>query len=351
MFRLLCYLALTNAFTLNTKQIITVGPSCSSYEMLNKLHDCGVNIFRINMSHSKKHEDTQKIIDDIQYINKNSEHTSEIMIDLQGPKFRIGEIKEESCLLKPGSKFTLDYNNQQGDSNRVNLPHNELFYCLAKKDRILIDDGLIELEVEDIKNSEIVTRVLKGGSLKGNKGVNLPNVNINWNVHTEKDTNDIQLINQNKIDFVAKSFVQSHKEIIDLWRKIKYPTKIISKIECNSAINDLKNIVEFSHGIMIARGDLGVEVGYEKVPIIQKRAIKTAQYYNAEVFVATQMMESMIYNSIPTRAEASDVANAVIDGATGVMLSGETSVGKYPIECVKAQRKILKEAEDFYYNF
>lgn len=351
MFRFICCLALSNAFTLNTKQIITVGPSCSSYDMLKQLHNNGVNIFRINMSHCKKHEDAQKIIDDIQYINENSEHDSEIMIDLQGPKFRVGNVKGGSCFLKPGSKFTLDDDSEPGDSTRICLPHKELFYCLVKNDRILIDDGLIELKVETTSESEINTVVQTGGMLKGNKGVNLPYVNINWSTLSEKDANDIEFINKNKIDFVAQSFVQSHKEIINLWRKIKYPTKIISKIECPSAVNDLKNIIEFSHGIMIARGDLAVEMGYEKVPVIQKRAIKMAQYYNAEVFVATQMMESMIHNNVPTRAEVSDVANAVIDGATGVMLSAETSIGKHPIECVKVQRKILKEAEEFYYNF
>ncbi len=338
-------MALTNAFTLNTKQIITVGPSCSSYEVLKQMHNKGVNIFRINMSHCNNYEDAKKIIHDIHDINENSEHKSEIMIDLQGPKFRIGKVKGGSCFLKTGSKFKLDDDAEPGDSTRVCLPHKDLFYCLVKNDRILIDDGLIELKVYSTSESEIDTVVQTGGMLKGNKGVNLPYVNINWSSLSKKDDNDIELINKYKIDFVALSFVQSHKEIINLWRKIKYPTKIISKIECPSAVNDMKNIIEFSHGIMIARGDLAVEMGYEKVPIIQKRAIKMAEYYNAEVYVATQMMESMIHNNIPTRAEASDVANAVIDGATGVMLSAETSIGRYPIECIEAQRKIIREAE------
>lgn len=351
MFRLLYYLALVNSFTLNTKQIITVGPSCSSYKMLNKLHNCGVNIFRINMSHCKKHEDAQQIIDNIRDINKNSDHKSQIMIDLQGPKFRIGKIKDESCLLKVGSQFTLDNDNNSGNSSRVCLPHIELFACFSKNDPILLDDGLIELQVTSTSDNKITTVVKTGGILKEKKGMNTPNVEIPRIAQTKKDLQDLELVRKNEIDFVAQSFVQSHKEIIQLWKQIKYPTKIISKIECQTAIHDIKNIIEFSHGIMIARGDLAIEIGYEKVPVIQKRLIKMAKYYNAEVYVATQMMDSMIHNKIPTRAEASDVANAVIDGATGVMLSAETSVGNYPIGCVEAQRKILKEAEHFYFNF
>lgn len=351
MFRLLSCLVLVKGFSLNTKQIITVGPASSSYEMLKKMHNCGVNIFRINMSHCKKHEDAQRIIDDLRNINDNSEHKSQIMVDLQGPKFRIGKIKGDSCLLKVGSQFTLDNDNASGNSSRVCLPHKELFNCFIENDRILLDDGLIELQVESTSENRIKTIVKTGGILKGKKGLNFPNIDITRITQTEKDLKDLELIRQNKIDFVAPSFVQSHKEIIQLWKQIKYPTKIISKIECQNAIQDIKNIIEFSHGIMIARGDLAIEVGYEKVPIIQKRMIKMAKYYNAEVYVATQMMESMIHNKIPTRAEASDVANAVIDGATGVMLSAETSVGDYPIECVEAQRKILKEAEHFYFNF
>ena len=276
---------------------------------------------------------------------------SEIMIDLQGPKFRVGKVKGGACFLKAGSKFKLDDDSDPGDSTRVCPPHKELFYCLVKNDRILIDDGLIELKIDSVSESEINTIVQRDGMLKGNKGVNLPYANINLNTFTEKDVNDIEFINKNKIDYVALSFVQSHKELINLWRKIKYPTKIISKIECSNAINDLKNIIEFSHGIMIARGDLAVEMGYEKVPFIQKRAIKMAQYYNAEAYVATQMMESMIHNNIPTRAEVSDVANAVIDGATGVMLSAETSIGKYPIECVKSTTQSIKRSRRFLLQF
>jgi len=350
MFRFLYLLAVTYSYTLNTKQIVTVGPSSSSYTMLNKLHKCGVDIFRINMSHCKKDEDAQNIIDCLSYINENSEHKSDIMIDLQGPKFRIGKMKNHDTILKPGSKFIFDKKKELGDSTRVCLPHKELFFYFKKDDRILIDDGLIELKVKDVCENEISTIVTTGGLLKSNKGMNLPNINMNWNTLTEQDMNNIDLINKNKVGWIALSFVQSHKEIINIWKKIKYPTKIISKIECSNAVDDIKNIIEFSHGIIIARGDLAIETSYEKVPIIQKQAIKLSKLYNSEVFVATQMMESMIYNNVPTRAEVSDVANAVIDGATGVMLSAETSIGKYPIECVEIQRKIMKETEKYVNN-
>ena len=331
-----------------TKQIATIGPSCNSLEKLSELHENGVDIFRINLSHGDKDLMT-KTIEDLHKIKKTSNKKLEIMMDLQGPKHRIGNMK--TSILKENNKFILDKIDKIGNDKRAFLPHDEIYYHIQENDTILLDDGLIELKVDKcIDNSCIVTTIIKGGELKSKKGVNLPYVDINWIKPTNKDIIDISFINNLDIDWVAVSFVESHKDIINIWRLLKNKVKIMAKIERPKAVEDLDNIIEYSDGIMIARGDLGVEMGLEKVPFIQKLAIKKtkAKDANCEAIVATQMLESMVNNKVPTRAEVSDIANAVIDGASGVMLSAETSVGKYPLECVKIQRKVIEETERFY---
>ena len=328
-----------------TKQIATIGPSVDSYDQLYNLHKNGVSIFRINLSHGKY----DKVIEWVDILNKiksKSDDELNIMVDLQGPKHRIGNIK--NCMLEEGNEFILDRDTKIGNNHRVNLPHDEIYFHVKENDIILLDDGLLELKVKDcVENSRIITEVIRGGELKSKKGFNIPYVDINWIKPTPKDEKDINFINELNIDYVAVSFVDDAKDIFNIWRLLRNKVKIIAKIERPNAVDNLDEIIDSSDGIMIARGDLGIEMGIEKVPFIQKLAIKKALKEKCEVFVATQMMESMINNKIPTRAEVSDIANAVLDGATGVMLSAETSVGKYPIDCVKIQRKILDETAQY----
>ena len=333
-----------------TKQIATIGPVCSDYRSLNNLHSNGVSIFRINLSHESPISLVEKV-DILNYIRSISAYNLEILLDLQGPKHRIGKVKENT-IIKQGNNLLLDKCSIEGDEHRVYLGHDNIYKNIKIGDKILIDDGLIELNVKENGEDIILTEIIKGGKLKSNKGVNLPNCKLENICLTDKDLNDIRLLNTLNIDYVALSFVESKNDIINLKNVLNKNIKIIGKIERPLALENIDEICDECDGIMIARGDLGVEIGIEKVPIIQKRCIKVGREKNKEVIVATQMMESMITNPIPTRAEVSDIANAVLDGATGVMLSGETSVGKYGLDCVKIQRKVIEEIEnsDNYFN-
>lgn len=329
---------------IRTKQIATIGPICSDYKSLSKLHTNGVNIFRINLSHENPISLVEKV-DILNYIRSITTYDLEILLDLQGPKHRIGTVKENTEI-KKGNNLLLDKCSIEGDDNRVYLGHENIYKNINVGDKILIDDGQIELNVKENGEEFILTEIIKGGKLKSNKGVNLPNCKLDNTCLTDKDLNDIRLLNTLKIDYVALSFVESKNDIINLKKVLKKNIKIIGKIERPLALENIDEICDECDGIMIARGDLGVEIGIEKVPMVQKKCIKVGRGKNKEVIVATQMMESMITNPIPTRAEVSDIANAVLDGATGLMLSGETSVGKYGLECIKIQRKVIEEIEN-----
>ena len=343
----------SNGLTINkqqNKQIVTLGPSCKSYCTLKQLHDKGANIFRINMSHNTI-ESAKIWIAALNNLRDEINTTTplEIMVDIQGPKYRIGKIKNDECYIRENSRLVLDKNDRPGNNERVYLPNNNIFYSIKKNDKILIDDGAIELRVvsrEWYGSHKLITDVVRGGVLKSNKGLNVPYVDIEYEI-TEKDKQDIEMVNELNVDWVALSFVQTHLDVVKISKLIKKPIKIMSKIECPKAVDNLNEIVDVSDGILIARGDLGLELGIEKVPFVQKLAIKKAVSKSCDVIVATQMLESMINSKVPTRAEVSDIANAILDGATGVMLSTETSVGKYPLECVKIQRKIMDETTKF----
>ena len=335
---------------IRTKQIATIGPVCSDYKSLSNLHSNGVSIFRINLSHESQISLVEKV-DILNYIRSISTYELEILLDLQGPKHRIGTVKENTKI-KKGNNLLLDKCSIEGDDNRVYLGHENIYKNINVGDKILIDDGLIELNVTENGKEFILTEIIKGGKLKSNKGVNLPNCKLDNTCLTNKDLNDIRLLNTLNIDYVALSFIESKNDIINLKNVLNENIKIIGKIERPLALENIDEICDECDGIMIARGDLGVEIGIEKVPLIQKKCIKIGREKNKEVIVATQMMESMITNPIPTRAEVSDIANAILDGATGVMLSGETSIGKYGLECIKIQRKVIEEIEnsDNYFN-
>ncbi|OUW95988.1 MAG: pyruvate kinase [Pelagibacteraceae bacterium TMED237] len=324
-------------------QIATVGPACNSYGQLKEMHECGVNTFRINMGHCKSTEEFMYTYDNIKSLKSNYNDVK-MLIDLQGPKFRIGTFKKGCAILKEDSIFILDKIPRESYKYRVYLPHDEIYYSVSEKDKIYLDDGNIELEVMKVlEENRIITRVKKGGVLKNNKGLNLPYKNVNFNTITPKDAIDIALVNHlGDVDYIALSFVQEKKDI-QLLRSLLMNKQInvIAKIETPMAVDNLESIIEESDGILIARGDLGIEMGLEHVPFIQKLAIKFSNKSDKEVIVATQLLETMISNQLPTRAEVSDNVNAILDGATGLMLSAETSIGKYPLKAVKMQRKLI----------
>lgn len=331
------------------RQIATIGPASNTYNKIKKLHDNGVSMFRINLSHTSKKE-AEKVVKSIKKVKEESDNALEILVDLQGPKFRIGKMKHSSIFLTEGNYFTFDQNEKLGDCNRVCLPHPQIFDSISANETILLNDGLIELSVISCSSDKIQTKVIKSGLLQSHKGVNIPQIELNCCSLTEKDLSDIFHINTLDIEWVALSFVESAKNIETLRSKLRDDIKIIAKIERPKAIQNIDTILQCSEGIMVARGDLGIEVGLEHLPYYQKFLVTKARSCNRDVIVATQMMESMIDNPIPTRAEVLDTANAVIDGCTGIMLSGETAVGNYGVECVQFQKKIIDNLFDHFEN-
>ena len=327
-----------------TKIIATIGPASASLEVLRKLILQGVNVARINFSHGSEQDNVQAI-KNVRKINTElSVHTS-ILADLQGPKIRIGAMPEEGVDLKNGAKFTLDTTVEEGNVKTAKISYLNLPKDVKPGERILLDDGKIILEVTQTnKTTQVTTKVIAGGVLYSRKGVNLPNTVISTPSLTEKDRHDLKVALENKVDWIGLSFVRSAKDVIELKEEIKLlngSAKVIAKIEKPEAVNSLNEILEVTDGVMVARGDLGVEIPLESVPIIQKEIVKKALKLAKPVIIATQMMESMINSITPTRAEVNDVANAVMDGADAVMLSAETSVGDNPIEVIDIWQELL----------
>ncbi|MDB4711005.1 pyruvate kinase, partial [Flavobacteriales bacterium] len=336
-----------------TKIIATIGPASASLEVLRKLILQGVNVARINFSHGSEQDNVQAI-KNVRKINTElSVHTS-ILADLQGPKIRIGAMPEAGVDLKNGAKFTLDTTVEEGNVNTAKISYLNLPKDVKPGERILLDDGKIILEVTQTnKTNQVTTKVIAGGVLYSRKGVNLPNTVISTPSLTEKDRHDLKVALENKVDWIGLSFVRSAKDVIELKEEIKLlngSAKVIAKIEKPEAVNSLNEILEVTDGVMVARGDLGVEIPLESVPIIQKEIVKKALKLAKPVIIATQMMESMINSITPTRAEVNDVANAVMDGADAVMLSAETSVGDNPIEVIDIMARIINEVETNYSN-
>ena len=331
-----------------TKVLATIGPACSSPEILEKMVLAGMNLCRLNFSHGS-HDDHLKVIQNIRMIDEKLGTHIAIIADLQGPKLRVGEILNNSIELINGEILNIVTKDCIGTTDRVSVSYPQLPKDVKKGARILIDDGKIQLEVIETNQKDLVkTMILNGGILSSRKGVNLPNTKISQPSLTPKDKLDAEFALKNDVDWIALSFVRSATDIIDLRdivKKNKKSTRVIAKIEKPEALNEIDNIIDVSHGIMIARGDLGVEVSFNEVPMIQKDIIKKCINLAKPVIIATQMMESMIDNFRPTRAEASDVANSVLDGADCLMLSGETSVGKYPVEVIKSMKQIIHSTE------
>jgi pyruvate kinase len=333
-----------------TKIVATLGPATSSADVIEKMILAGVNVFRVNFSHAD-YNDVSERIQMIRDVDKKLNTNTAILGDLQGPKLRVGKI-EEGTVVNPGDRvvFSTDApfigNAQKAYMNYQNFPKD-----VSKGERILLDDGKLIFEVSDTnKKNEVETVVIQGGPFKSNKGVNLPNTNISLPALTEKDIEDAKFIFTQDIDWIALSFVRFSQDLIDLKELMAKHTDqnipIISKIEKPEAIENIDKIIAYSDGLMVARGDLGVEVPAEEVPLIQKRLVLLAKTARIPIIIATQMMETMIESLTPTRAEVNDVANSVMDGADAVMLSGETSVGKYPVEVINTMSSILTAVEN-----
>jgi pyruvate kinase len=338
-----------------TKIVATVGPACDTYDKLLSLVKAGVNVFRLNFSHGS-HEDKAKIIEHIRKINSTEPFNIAILGDLQGPKLRVGEIEGGSMLVEEGEILTFTNTKLVGNKERIYVSYPNLHEDVKIGNIIMIDDGKLEVKVISIeKNHDVKVQVKLGGILSSKKGLNLPDTKISLPAITEKDEVDLAFIIEQKLDWVALSFVRRVNDIVGLREKLnqkKSKTKIIAKIEMPEALTNLREIILESDGIMVARGDLGVELPVEQVPLIQKQIIRKSIHRAKPVIVATQMMESMIDRTKPNRSEITDVANAVLEGADAVMLSAETATGNYPTLVVETMRKIIMEVErtDYHYN-
>ena len=347
-----------NKYLKKTKIIATLGPATSNKEILVDLMKAGVDIFRINFSHAD-YDLVRRNVDMIREINEEFGFSTGILGDLQGPKLRVGVVKEGSYL-NPGDILTFTNEKMEGDSTKVFMTYQQFPNDVKVGERILIDDGKLALEVIETNSLDTVkARTIQGGPLSSKKGVNLPNTHVSLPALTEKDIQDANFMLDLELDWIALSFVRHAQDIIDLKELMaKHPkgskvkTPIIAKIEKPEGVKNIDAILLECDGLMVARGDLGVEVPMEEVPAIQKNLVERARFFSKPVIIATQMMETMINSLTPTRAEVNDVANSVLDGADAVMLSGETSVGKYPVEVVQAMTKIVKNIEQthFYQN-
>jgi len=337
-----------------TKIVATVGPACDSYDQLLDLVKAGVNVFRLNFSHGS-HEDKLAIIEHIRNINKTQPYNIAILADLQGPKLRVGEIENNALDLQIGDILTFTNEKCIGTKEKIYVSYPNLAGDVVIGNTIMIDDGKIEVKVSGIeKNGDVKVVVTLGGILSSKKGLNLPDTKISLPALTEKDLADLEFIIEQQLDWVALSFVRSVKDIVILRSKLdekKSKTKIIAKIEKPEALVNIRDIIIESDAIMVARGDLGVELPVEQIPLIQKELIRKCIHRAKPVIVATQMMESMIDRVKPNRSEITDVANAVLEGADAVMLSGETAAGKHPALVVETMRKIIAEVEKNEYRY
>lgn len=331
-----------------TKIVCTIGPACESPEMLRKLIDTGMNVARLNFSHGSYEEHATRI----QRIREASEQAGKavgIMLDIKGPKIRTGMIENDQTELVDGHRITLTTEECLGTKNRVSISYEGLPDDVSPGSRLLIDDGLIGLVVEEIRGTDIHCQVVNGGTLKNRKGINAPGVRLRIPSVTEKDIADIRFGIEQGVDMIAASFVRKASDVLDVRRILEEGNvhmDIIAKIEAEEALDQLDAILEVADGLMVARGDLGVEIPTEEVPLVQKRMIEKCNIVGKPVITATQMLDSMQRNPRPTRAEASDVANAIFDGTDAIMLSGETAAGRYPNESVAMMARIAERTEE-----
>ncbi|MFE9254550.1 pyruvate kinase [Streptomyces sp. NPDC006879] len=330
------------------KIVCTLGPATASYDQIKALVEAGMDVARLNLSHGNYAEHEERL----RHVRKAADETGRsvgILVDLQGPKIRLGRFAEGPVLLERGDEFTITVEPIEGDRHTCGTTHEGLAADVTPGERILVDDGRVSLHVLAVDGPRVRTRVIEGGMISDHKGLNLPGIAVSVPALSDKDIEDLRWALRTGADVIALSFVRTGADIEDVHRVMTEEDRhlpVIAKIEKPQAVDNIDEIVAAFDGIMVARGDLGVEMPLEQVPIVQKRAIKLAKRNAKPVIVATQMLDSMIDNSRPTRAEASDVANAVIDGTDAVMLSGETSIGKYPVETVRTMSRIIEAAEE-----
>jgi pyruvate kinase len=337
-----------------TKIVATVGPACDTYDKMAELVKAGVNVFRLNFSHGS-HENKALIIENIRNINKNLPYNVAILADLQGPKLRVGEIENNALEILPGDKLTFTNIKCIGTREKIYVSYPNLHNDVVAGNLIMIDDGKLEVKVTKVlPNNDVEVVVIIGGTLSSKKGLNLPDTKISLPALTEKDLADLDFIIGQNVDWIALSFVRQVKDITglkDILKERKSKAKVIAKIEKPEAITNIRDIILESDGIMIARGDLGVELPIEKVPLIQKEIIRKCMHRAKPVIVATQMMESMIDRIKPNRSEITDVANAVLEGADALMLSAETATGEHPTLVIETMCKIILEVEKTAYDY
>ena len=337
-----------------TKIVATVGPACDNYDAMVELVKAGVNVFRLNFSHGS-HEDKARIIQIIKKINTSLPFNIAILADLQGPKLRVGEIENNALEIKPGDRLTFTNVKCIGNFEKIYVSYPNLHNDVVPGNIIMIDDGKLEVKVKKIlPNNDVQVEVVMGGILSSKKGLNLPDTKISLPALTEKDLEDLDFIIDQNVDWIALSFVREVKDIVglkDILKERNCKSKVIAKIEKPEAVVNIRDIIIESDGIMIARGDLGVELPVEKVPLIQKEIIRKCMHRAKPVIVATQMMESMMDRIKPNRSEITDVANAVLEGADALMLSGETATGKYPTLVIETMSKIIMEIEKTAYDY
>lgn len=337
-----------------TKIIATLGPATDNHEVLAGIIEAGVNLVRLNFSHGKQ-SDHQKRIETVRQIAANQKKVIGILADLQGPKIRVANFKNKSVNLKTGQKFILDaaYDENAGDEECVGIDYKNLPNDVKSRDILLLDDGRLRLQVEEVNGSKIVTRVMVGGILSNHKGINRLGGGLSAQSLTEKDKDDMRFALGLDVDYIAISFprnaadIEYARELIQQFSPSQKNnmTGVIAKIERTEAVIAINEIIQASDGVMVARGDLAVEIGDAEVPLVQKEIIRRARHLNKPVIIATQMMESMIHNSVPTRAEVSDVANGVLDHADAVMLSAETASGDYPVAVVESMARVCRSVE------
>jgi pyruvate kinase len=331
-----------------TKIIATIGPRSSDYDMLKKMVSSGMDVVRLNFSHGDP-EDHQAVFERIRSIAQESGRYIGIMIDLQGPKIRIGRFESGSIELKQGQRFIIDHKRQAlGDQSGVSVDYDRLHLDVKVRDFLLLNDGLISVKVVAIEGTSVITECVVGGELSSSKGINVSGGGLSASALTEKDIQDLKFGCQLGADYIALSFVKNAQDIEQARHLIHQQGSdagVIAKIERKEALEQLDSIIESSDGVMVARGDLALEIGDAQVPVVQKQIVQKARFHMKPVIIATQMMESMIINTAPTRAETSDVANAIIDGCDAVMLSAETAIGKHPHEVINVMAKVCLTVE------
>jgi pyruvate kinase len=326
------------------KIVATLGPASASPETVARLFEAGADLFRINMSHTSR-DGLRERVAGIRAIEKRFGRPIGVLADLQGPKLRIGTFAGDKAELVPDATFVLDSDDAPGTAARICLPHPEILGALEEGDTVLIDDGKIRLRVESVTGGKVVTRVVVGGTISNRKGVSCPDTTIPVSALTEKDRSDLEAAIDVGADWIALSFVQRPEDVAEVSKVARGRASVMAKIEKPQAVARLNEILEAADGLMVARGDLGVEMPVEKVPGIQKQITRAARRLGKPVVIATQMLESMISSPVPTRAEVSDVATAVFEGADAVMLSAESAAGQYPVEAVATMNRIAEEVE------